>query len=171
MFTKTCDYCSIAWVWNDGKKIFQTLKLLSVNERFISRTLAHYWETDDVVDWQREGYPRSVCTRQTIHVVCEWVKQNPVCKQKRLAVKMNISKHSLESYFAGRLTPRHIKALCESFIKDGRRVSPSYDHLWRKIHRWRWVVLSVGFCVCSPSEKNVKMVARARPKFHRSGWL
>ncbi len=43
-----------------AKTIRQMLKLLSVTERFISPTLAHYQETYDVVDWLREGRLRSV---------------------------------------------------------------------------------------------------------------
>ncbi len=33
--------------------------------------------------------------QQTIHVIRELVKWNPVRKEKRLAVEMNVSKHSL----------------------------------------------------------------------------
>ncbi len=43
-----------------AKMIPNTLKPLSVNEWFVSRILAHYWETDDVVDQLREKCSRSI---------------------------------------------------------------------------------------------------------------
>ncbi len=35
----------------------------------------------------------------------------------------------------------------------------------------KWVVLLAGFCTCSKQKKNAKLVARACPIFHWSGWL
>ncbi len=42
-----------------AKTIHQMLKPLPVNERFISQTLAHDQETDDVIDWLGEEHQRS----------------------------------------------------------------------------------------------------------------
>ncbi len=107
----------IVWVGNYGKNDSPDIETtIYKNERFVSRTLAHYWETGDVLDWLREGHPRSVCMRQTIHAVCEWVRWKPVCKQKHLTIKMNISKRS-QLYFARRLTPWCTQAPCKSFIR------------------------------------------------------
>ncbi len=78
-----------------AKTIRQMLKPISVNERFVSRTLAHYQETADVVDQLREKHLRSVHTQRPTHAICEWIRWSPVCKQKRLAVNINVSKHSL----------------------------------------------------------------------------
>jgi len=73
------------------KEIRQTLIKLSINERFISRTLHRYRETGDVLDRPREGCPRSVRTPKLIHAVCEWVRRNLLQKQKRLAGEMKVS--------------------------------------------------------------------------------
>ncbi len=57
------------------KMIHQTLKPLSVKKRFVSRALAHYQETDDVVDQPREGSRRrSAHKRQTINAIYELVR-------------------------------------------------------------------------------------------------
>ncbi len=75
------------------------LKPPFVNKGFVSQTLAHYQETDAVVDWPIEGRLRSVWrsvhVRQTIHAICEWVRWNPVHEQNRLVVEINVTKHSL----------------------------------------------------------------------------
>ncbi len=76
-----------------AKMIHQMLKPLSVNEQFVSQTLANYRETIDVVDRPREGLLRSVHTRQNIHVICR--RWNLVHKQKHLTAEMNISIRSL----------------------------------------------------------------------------
>ncbi len=108
------------------KMLRLTLKPLSVNERFISRILARYREIDDIVDWRRGGCPRSVYTQQTIHAICEWVKWNPVHKQKRLAFEMNVQSF-FGSYFVKRVTPWCVYRHCVSHLLDARLKKIRYE--------------------------------------------
>jgi DDE superfamily endonuclease len=78
-----------------AKEIYQLLKPLPINERFVFRTLRRYKESSDIEDKPREGRPRSVRLKNVIHAVRERVRRNPLRKQKRLAVEMNVSKRSM----------------------------------------------------------------------------
>ncbi len=78
-----------------AEEIFHLLKPLSINERFVFRTLQRYRETDDIADRPREGRPRTVRLPNVVHAVRERIRRNPLRKQKRLAVEMNVSKRSM----------------------------------------------------------------------------
>ena len=78
-----------------AKQIHQLLKPLSINERFVFRALQRYQETDDVEDRPRDGRPRSVRSQNVVNAVRERVRRNPLRKQKRLAMEMNISRRSM----------------------------------------------------------------------------
>jgi len=61
-----------------AKQIYQTLKQLPVNERFVFRTLYGYRETDDVVDRPREERPNSARLPKVVHAVRERIRRCPL---------------------------------------------------------------------------------------------
>ncbi len=72
-----------------------TLKLLGINHLLVFRTVKQYNEVGDIVDRLREGHPHSVHLPSVIHADCKCVRQNPLHKQKRMAVEISVSTQSM----------------------------------------------------------------------------
>lgn len=94
LFEKRVAIVALFKCGKSAKEIYQLLKPLPINERFVFRTLQRYKEID-VEDRPRKGRPRSVRLPNVIHPVRERVRRNPLRKQKHLAVEMNVSKRSM----------------------------------------------------------------------------
>ncbi len=82
-------------MWTDSKRDYKNVKKLSINEGFVFRTIKRHWETDDIEDRPWEGHPRSIHTPKLVHAVREWMRQNPLCKQKLIDIEINVSKRSV----------------------------------------------------------------------------
>lgn len=79
----------------EKKKIFNTLKPLKINLRFVYRAIKLFEDTGDINDHERSGRPRIVRTPRAIAAVRSRLNRNPVRKQKILSQEMNISERSV----------------------------------------------------------------------------
>lgn len=79
----------------EKKKIFNTLKPLKINLRFVYRAIKLFEDTGDINDHERSGRPRIVRTPRAIAAVHSRLNRNPVRKQKILSQEMNISERSV----------------------------------------------------------------------------
>lgn len=81
-----------------GKKnteIFDILKSLKINKRFVERTAKRYKECGLWEDRPRSGKPRTARTPNTVKAVQARIQRNPLRKQKIMALEMNVSARSM----------------------------------------------------------------------------
>ncbi len=71
------------------------LKPLGIDHLFVFCMVKWYSKTGDTVDKLREGHRHSVHMPNVIHAVREYVRWNPLHKQKRMTVEMSVSAQSM----------------------------------------------------------------------------
>jgi transposase len=72
--------------------IWNRLKPLKINKRFIERTLQRYKNTGTVDCKKKPGKKRSVRTSGTIKIIRERIRRNPATSARKLARNLNIPK-------------------------------------------------------------------------------
>ncbi len=126
------------------------LKPLFINKHFSNTSTL--LRTVDVFDWLREGFLMSVCTRQTIHAIREWVRQNLICKQKCPTVEMNISKHSVSCILQKDLC-RSVCSHCVSHLLDVRLKNKCYERYKKLLKRFQRFQKMYTAKFCLPTKK------------------
>ena len=75
-------------------KIFRLLKPLKISQNFVYQAIKHYKGLWSVEDRARSGCLKSVRVEATIKTVWEWIRWNPLWKQKIMTQELNVSTQS-----------------------------------------------------------------------------
>lgn len=76
-------------------EIFNIVKTLGINRRFVNRTVNRLRETGSIEDLPRSGAPRTARTKKRIKVIRERIRRNPKRSQRKLAKDLKISTRSV----------------------------------------------------------------------------
>jgi hypothetical protein len=75
-------------------QIFKLLKPLKISRNFFYQAIKSYEELWGVEDKARSGLLKSVRAEAAIKTVWEWIRRNPLWKQKIMSRELNISTQS-----------------------------------------------------------------------------
>lgn len=109
-----------------AKEIYNLLKPIGINERFVFRTLKRFEETGSVVDRVRSGRPRSARTEKVINAVRARIERKPLRKQKILSREMNVAPRTMSRILRDDLHlsayKRYTRHLLTDKLKEIRRI-------------------------------------------------